>query len=60
MKGNEPKRSVMMKLISNGAKAESRPFIMDTTMDRNINNALTSSALPILTDIAFTFIALFL
>ena len=60
IKRNEPKRSKMMKLINNGAKAESRPFIMDTTMDRNINNALTSSALPILTDIAFTFIALFL
>ena len=56
MKGNPPAIRVIMKLIIRGPNAESRPSITETMMDRNMNRALTRSALPTFTDIAFTFI----
>ena len=45
---------VMRKLIARGPKAASIPFTMDTIIDRNMNNALTRSALPTFTDMTFT------
>ena len=48
----------MMKLINRGVNAESKPSIIETIMDININKALTSNALPTFTDMAFTFIVL--
>ena len=47
---------VMMKLTANGAKASSNPSVMETIMDKNMNKALTSNALPTFEDIAFMFI----
>ena len=58
MKGKDPTMRVMMKLMSKGVNAESIPSMRDTTIDRNINKALTSRALPTFKDIAFTFILL--
>ena len=54
--GNAPTRRVIMKLISKGPNASSRPLTIETIIDRNINKALTRSAFPTLVDIAFTFI----
>ena len=47
---------VMMKLTANGAKASSNPSVIETIMDKNMNKALTSNALPTFEDIAFIFI----
>ena len=57
MKGKEPTRRVIIKLMSKGENAASSPSMIETIRDRSINNALTRRALPILIDIAFTFIA---
>ena len=54
MNGNAPTIKVMRKLIARGPKAASIPFTMDTIIDRNMNNALTRSALPTFTDMTFT------
>lgn len=56
MNGNEPTIRVIMKLITNGVKAASIPLITETMIDRNMNNALTSRALPTFMDIDLTFI----
>ena len=58
--GKAPTSRVMIKLISKGTNAESRPSIIETTMDRNMNRALTRSALPTFNDIAFRFICSYL
>ena len=58
IKGKDPTMRVMMKLMSNGPNAASRPLTTDTIIDRNMNKALTSRALPTLVDIDFTFIIL--
>ena len=56
MKGNDPTRSVMMKLIRRGVNAESNPFTTDTMMDMNMKRALTRSAFPTFVDMDLTFI----
>ena len=60
MKGKAPTRSVMIKLIRRGVKPESIPYINETIRDRNMNKALTSSAMPTLCDMALIFILLLL
>ena len=55
MKGKIPTVNVMTKLIIRAARALSRPFPKETRMDRNMNNALTSSAKPTLRDMTFRF-----
>ena len=49
---------VMIKLIIRAARALSFPLATETRMDRNMNNALTSSAKPTLRDITLKFISL--
>ena len=48
MNGKAPARRVITKLMRRGVKPESIPYITDTTMDKNMNKALTSSAMPTL------------
>ncbi len=56
IKGNIPTVKVMVKLISRAARALSLPFATETSMEKNMNRALTSSATPTYLDITFTFI----
>lgn len=56
MNGKAPTMRVMMKLIVSGPKAESCPLKIDTSIDMNMNKALTNRALPTFVDMAFTFI----
>ena len=56
--GKAPMVKVMMKLITKGATAVSSPSNMAINIDRNMNNALTSSAYPTFLLIALTFILL--
>ena len=56
IKGNAPAIKVIIKLMDNGAKAESIPSPIDISMEMNMNSALTRSALPTLVDITLTFI----
>ena len=49
---------VIVKLIINAASALSLPFEMETSMDRNMKNALASSANPTFLDMTFRFISL--
>lgn len=56
MNGKEPTMRVIMKLISNGVNAASIPLMTETVIDRNMNKALTSNALPTFMDIDLTFI----
>ena len=44
MKGNIPTMKVMVKLIIRAARALSLPLDKETSIDRNMNNALTSRA----------------
>ena len=44
MKGKIPTMNVMTKLIDKAVNALSCPFQSETRTDRNMNNALTSSA----------------
>ena len=41
--------------MARGPKAASMPFTMETIIDRNMNRALTSSALPTFTDMTLMF-----
>ena len=59
MNGKAPAIKVMIKLIDNGANAESIPSPIEISIEMNINKALTRSALPTLVDITFTFIRYF-
>jgi hypothetical protein len=54
--GKAPTIVVIIKLISNGVNAESRPSAMDISRDTNMKKALTSKAFPTLVDMAFTLI----
>ena len=57
MNGKIPMVKVRIKLISSGTRASSLSC-RETSMERNINNALTSSAYPTFLLIALTFILL--
>ena len=50
MKGKAPTVRVIRKEIRRELKASSIPPLRETTRDKNINRALTSSALPTFTD----------
>ena len=54
---NEPVIKVIIKLMTKGTNAESRPSMTETIIDRNMKNALTSSAFPTFNDIGLTLIS---
>ena len=56
MNGNAPVMNVAMKLMVKGVNASSNPYAIETSMDINMNKALTSNALPTFIDIVFRFI----
>ena len=57
MNGKTPTVNVMTKLMSNAARALSLPLDIETSMDRNIKNALVSSANPTFLDMTLRFIS---
>ena len=54
--GNSPTMVVMNPLISRGAKDESIPFKIETSMDSSINDPLKISVTPRYLDISLMFI----
>ena len=54
--GKAPKMKVMIKLIASGPNAESLPSDSDTSIEMNMNRALTSRASPTFLDMTLTFI----
>ena len=58
MNGKIPTVKVNVKLMINAARALSFPLAMDTSMDRNMKNALARSANPTFLDMTFRFILL--